>query len=87
MPDLTECHYCGAPADRQCTSCDRWICEDDHARIRDFDPFCAPFCEDRAAPRPVCDRCGMPAVRDAAGRWVHAEAADAAFCQLVMTRA
>lgn len=31
-----------------------------------------------------CDRCGMPAVQDAAGRWVHAEAADAVFCSIVM---
>ena len=31
----------------------------------------------------VCDRCRQPAIqRD--GKWEHAEAADAAFCQLVM---
>jgi hypothetical protein len=31
----------------------------------------------------VCDLCGFPAVR-VDGKWQHAEAADAAFCQLVM---
>lgn len=32
----------------------------------------------------ACDRCGLPAVRTADGTgWMHAEAADAAFCKLI----
>ena len=31
----------------------------------------------------VCDRCSMPAVQ-VDGVWQHAEAADAAFCAIVM---
>lgn len=32
----------------------------------------------------VCERCGFPAVQDTAGNWVHAQAADAVFCALIM---
>ena len=31
---------------------------------------------------PVCDRCGLPVVPTDEGRWVHAEVADAVFCQV-----
>lgn len=31
----------------------------------------------------ICDRCDRPAVQ-VAGRWLHAEYADAVFCSLVM---
>ena len=31
----------------------------------------------------VCDRCERPVI-EADGRWVHAEIADAVFCDLVM---
>lgn len=41
--------------------------------------------EGQGGPVYVCDRCGMPAVL-VDGRWRHAEAADAAFCQLVFPR-
>lgn len=33
----------------------------------------------------VCGKCDFPAVRDASGRWVHAEAADAVFCDLLFS--
>lgn len=36
-------------------------------------------------PQPVCNLCHMPAVL-IGGKWQHAEAADAAFCALVMRR-
>jgi hypothetical protein len=45
--------------------------------------------EDQPAPivPNVCDRCGLPVVHAGGpaggGGWVHAEAADAAFCQLI----
>lgn len=45
-------------------------------------PCCAPVAG--AVPAPVCDLCHMPAVMGEDGRYRHAEAADAAFCGLVM---
>jgi hypothetical protein len=33
--------------------------------------------------QPVCSKCYMPAIL-ADGTWVHAEPADAVFCQMVM---
>ena len=32
----------------------------------------------------ICDRCGRPVTRDAAGKWQHASLAGALFCSLVM---
>jgi hypothetical protein len=36
--------------------------------------------------RDVCDLCQMPVIQNTDGKWVHAEAADAMFCDLVMRR-